>query len=69
MAKWNVVSQKTGAVLGVVEKYRENRGTLKNPDWRVWYRDYNNPSINADRRSVLAVFMAGGPGYRLEQIG
>lgn len=69
MAKWNVVDSKSGAVLGVVEKYRRNCGTLKNPDWRVWYRDYNNPTVEADRRSLLAVYFAGGPNYRLEQIG
>lgn len=64
--KWWVLNKKTRAVLGVIERFRKNVGTLKNPHWRVWFRVEGHPNIQADSRSQLAVFLAGGSNYVME---
>ena len=55
--KWAVIDSKTGARLGVIEKWHKNIGTTKRPHWRVWYCLEGNESVNADTRSCLAVFL------------
>lgn len=66
--KWAVFSKKSGALLGTIAKFHKNVGTLKNPSWRVWYCLDGNESVNADTRSCLAVFLAGGPAYKMELV-
>ncbi len=64
--KWWVLNKKTRAVLGVIVKCHKNVGTLKNPHWKAWYCLESNEKTNADTRSQLAVFLAGGSNYVME---
>lgn len=66
--KWAVLDKKTGARLGVIVKFYKNTGTLKHPSWRVWYCLEGNDAVNADTRSCLAVYLAGGSGYKMETL-
>lgn len=66
--KWAVRSKSSGALLGVIVKYRKNVGTLKNPCWRVRYCLEGNEAVKADTRSCLAVYLAGGSGYTMETL-
>lgn len=51
--QWQVVDAKTGEELGRIERYRRSDGAS-----RVWYRNPNDHSMNADSRGVLAAAYA-----------
>lgn len=63
-SSWKIIDER-GNLLGRVEKYRIMVGPRYKRLTRVWYRNVNDHSVNADKRSLVAHHIANGNKFQM----